>query len=261
MINGIYSSASGMDAEMVRQDVISNNLANASTKGFKKDVAVFTAFPNALVQRINDRMDNHAGVQAAGHALGVLGHGVQTHAVVTSFTDGSVVKTGNPLDLAVKGDALFTVERADGSHAYTRSGNFAMNAEGNLATMNGEQVLGVNDAPINVNGREVVIDVRGRILVDGSEAGQLQFAAWDPERFSKMGESLYVKSEPLIEAKEDVAAYEGTVQQGYLEEANLKVVEEMVSMITVMRSYEANQKAVQMQDETLGKAVNEVGKI
>jgi flagellar basal-body rod protein FlgG len=259
MINGIYSSASGMDAEMSKLDVVANNLANASTKGFKKDEAVFTAFPNTLMHRINDRLEP-AGA-GTNPVLGVVGHGVQTHSVLTNFSDGSVINTGNPLDLALRGSALFTLERADGSHAYTRSGNFTMNAEGRLATMDGDLVLGQNGDPIKIDGKEVVVDATGRVLVDGQESGRLQFASWNQEQFSKLGEGLYSKNEKDLEALTDAAPVKATVQQGFLEEANIKVVEEMVNLITVSRSYEANQKAVQIQDETLNKAVNEVGRV
>jgi len=264
MINGLYSSASGMNAEMTRQETVANNLANAGTVGFKKDEAVFTDFPNTLVHRIDDKLKS--GLPAfispqASPLLGVVGHGVQTHSVVTKFTDGGVTRTDRPLDLALHGPALFTVERADGSHAYTRAGNFVMNGLGQLTTQAGDLVIGTGGEPISVDGKEVVIDTTGRVMLDGREAGRLQLASWEPEKMVKEGEGLYLKAEGDIEAVNESPVTGATVTQGFLEEANTKVVEEMVDMITVTRAYEANQKAIQMQDESLGKAINEVGKV
>jgi flagellar basal-body rod protein FlgF len=264
MINGLYNSASGMNAELAKQETVANNLANVSTVGFKKDDAIFTSFPNALVSRIDDKLKSGLPAFVApspSTVLGVVGHGVQIEGVVTKFTDGGVTLTNRPLDLALHGQALFTVERPDGSHAYTRAGNFVMNAAGQLATQDGNLVLGTAGDPISVDGKEVVVDTAGRVTSDGIETGRLQLAAWDPTRMVKQGEGLYVRSEADIEAVEESPAPQATVTQGYLEEANTKVVEEMVQMITVTRAYEANQKAIQMQDESLGKAINEVGRV
>jgi flagellar basal-body rod protein FlgG len=265
MINGLYNSASGMNAELTRQETVANNLANVSTVGFKKDEAVFTSFPNALVHRIDDKL-NQGGLAALlmpqmNPPIGVVGHGVQVHSVITKFSDGGVVRTDRPLDLALHGPALFTVERADGSKAYTRAGNFVLNGSGQLSTQNGELVLGVNGEPINAGGKEVVIDSTGRVMVDGQESSRLQLAAWEPERMVKEGEGLFSRTEMDIEAVSDAPPVNATVRQGFLEEANTKVVEEMVNMITVTRAYEANQKAIQVQDESLGKAINEVGRV
>lgn len=274
MINGLYTAASGMTAEMLRQDVVANNLANASTVGFKKDEAAFTAFPNALYHRINDRLDalrafSGGASQAASFlqpmnpAIGVVGHGVQTHSVVTNFSDGGVTRTDRPLDFALKGNSLFTVELGDGSRAYTRAGNFTVNGAGQVTTQAGNLVIGVNGEPISAIGKEVIVDKSGRVLVDGNEVGRFLLSNYEADRFKKLGENLYVKGEADIEAAEEPSAVSGggEVLQGFLEEANLKVVEEMVDMITVMRAYEANQKAIQMQDDTLEKVINEVGRV
>lgn len=264
MINGLYNSASGMNAELTRQETVANNLANASTVGFKKDEAIFTSFPNVLVHRIDDKLK--VGLpgflfQNAGQSLGVVGHGVQTHSVVTKFSDGGLTRTDRPLDLALHGQALFTVERSDGSHAYTRAGNFVMNGAGQLATQAGDLVIGTNGEPINISGGEMVIDSTARVTVDGHDMGRIALSAWEPEKMIKEGEGLYLKAEADIEAVSETPPPDATVSQGFLEEANTKVVEEMVNMITVTRAYEANQKAIQVQDESLGKAINEVGKV
>ena len=266
MINGLYTSASGMNAEMIRQDVVTNNLANISTVGFKKDEAIFTSFPNMMVHRINDRLAPGAASfllpQASSQPLGVVGHGVQTHSTVVKFSDGSVTKTENPLDMAIQGNGLFAVELKDGSTAYTRAGNFVQNEAGQLSTQDGNVVLGINGAPINIDGGTVVVDTTGRVLVNGADAGTLKLEAWDPSRMTKWGEGLYGKSEADIEVTaESPNAPDAKVVQGYLEESNSKVIEGMVDMITVTRAYDANQKAIQIQDSTLDKVINEVGKV
>jgi flagellar basal-body rod protein FlgG len=267
MLRGLYTSASGMAAEQMRQDTIANNLANVSTTGFKKDEAVFKAFPNHLLQRIHDRMDEAAAGQgslplafAQPTQLGMMGQGNSLDATVTNFSDGSVQRTDRPLDLALQGNALFTVERADGSTAYTRSGSFSLNSEKQLVTQGGELVLGTSGQPIVLDGSEVVIDPTGQVLLDGQQADKLQLAAYDAQRMQKLGDNLYVRTADDLEGVGEENPVEAHVQQGFLEQANVNVVTEMVRMISVMRSYEANQKTIQMQDQSLSKAINEVGR-
>jgi flagellar basal-body rod protein FlgG len=258
-----------MAAEQVRQDSIANNLANVSTTGFKKDEAVFKAFPSHLLQRIHDRMDQAATgtgpmMAAAAFArpqtLGVMGQGNSLDAIVTNFTDGSVQRTDRPLDVALQGNALFTVERADGSTAYTRSGSFSLNTEKQLVTQGGELVLATSGQPLVLDGSQVVIQPNGQVLLDGREAGQFQLAAYDPTQMQKLGDNLYVRTPDALEGVGEETPVEAQMQQGFLEQANVSVVTEMVRMISVMRSYEANQKTIQMQDQSLSKAIDEVGR-
>jgi flagellar basal-body rod protein FlgF len=266
MIRGLYTAASGMNAEELRQDVIADNLANVSTTGFKKDEAVFQAFPDQMIQRIHDRMDEAASKQASAFGsqaavpLGKLGQGVMPDATVTNFSDGSVIRTDRPLDLALHGNALFTVQRGDGSMAYTRAGNFTINTDKDLVTEAGELVMSTGGQPINVDGAQVNVSVNGQVLVDGKDAGQLQLAAYDPAHMQKIGGGLYERKEDALEGLGDEPTVDTRVQQGMLEQANVQVVQEMVSMISVMRSYEANSKTIQMQDQSLNTLISEVGR-
>jgi len=270
MLRGLYTSASGMNAELLRQDVVANNIANANTAGFKKDDAVFEAFPERLLQRIHDRMDNGnkalggaAGLAGAGtrsHFLGSLGQGVKADGTPTHFSDGSPVRSDRPLDLALQGNGLFTVQRADGSTAYTRNGSFTLNAERQLSTLNGDLVIGSGGRPIVINGANVVVDSQGVVKVDGTDAGKLSLAAYDPQRFAKLGESLYVKADDALDAVgDDPSKVSGRVLQGFNEQSNVQVVEEMVRMIEVNRAYESNAKTITMQDETLNRLISDVG--
>jgi flagellar basal-body rod protein FlgG len=259
-----------MNAELLRQDVVSNNLANVSTVGFKKDDAVFEAFPNRLLKRIHDRMEQGHGMAAGPDVpamalfnnpqnLGVIGQGVKPSDTVVHFSDGSVTRTDRPLDLALQGNALFTVERADGSIAYTRNGNFTLDGEKHLVTMAGDRVLAASGAPLDMEGSEVVVDAAGGVKVDGVDRGKLQLAAYDPSKFTKLGENLYVRVPDALEGIGEEEPAVGTVHQGYTEQANVQVVEEMVRMISVMRAYEANQKSIQMQDDSLARLISQVG--
>jgi flagellar basal-body rod protein FlgF len=263
MIRGLYTAASGMDVEQARQDVIANNLANVSTTGFKKDEAVFRSFPVQMLQRIHDRMDETSagaaagGVQAA--SLGAIGQGATLDGTVTNFHDGSVLRTDRPLDLALQGNALFTVQRGDGSVAYTRAGNFSLDTDNNLVTQNGEKVLGTGNEPLVLDGSKVVVNPDGQVLLDGRDAGKLQLTAYDPTHMQKLGDNLYTRNSDALEGIGDDTLTSARVQQGFIEQSNVQVVQEMVSMIDVMRSYEANQKTIQMQDSTLNKLITDVG--
>ncbi len=184
MIRGLYTAASGMNAEELRQDVIADNLANVSTTGFKKDEAVFQACPDQMIQRIHDRMDEAASKQASAFGsqaavpLGKLGQGVMPDATVTNFSDGSVIRTDRPLDLALHGNALFTVQRGDGSTAYTRAGNFTLNTDQDLVTEAGELVMSTGGQPISVDGAQVTVSV-GRPGAGGRQ-GRAASCNWRP---------------------------------------------------------------------------------
>jgi flagellar basal-body rod protein FlgG len=268
MINGLYNAAAGMNAELARQDVITNNLANVNTTGFKKDVAVFQAFPNMLVARINDRMEGkHAAfnpnANPAVEPLGVVGHGAQLAEVDTDYSEGTLSRTDQTFDLALEGKALFTVQTQDGDRAYTRAGNFTMDSEGQLVTKNGEVVLSERGSSIKIDpsAKEVVIDQYGHVKVDGVEADQLQLTKFDSiNDLEKRGDNLYASKDGvgLSTASQDDPV---RVHQGFLEGSNVQVTKEMVDMITVSRAYEANQKVAQIMDSTLSQAINLVGRV
>ena len=267
MLRGLYTSASGMNAELLRQDAVANNIANANTTGFKKDDAVFEAFPERLLQRIHDKMDENKGLGTVAalqpgqsHFLGTLGQGVKADGTPTHFSDGSPIRTDRTLDLALQGNGLFTVQRADGSTAYTRNGSFTLNAEHQLSTLNGDLVMGSGGRPLVLNGASIVVDSQGVIKVDGADAGKLAMTAYDPQRFGKLGESLYVKADDALDAVgDDSTKVSGRVLQGFTEGSNVQVVEEMVRMIEVNRAYESNAKTITMQDETLNRLISDVG--
>lgn len=247
MIRGLYTAASGMLAESTRTDVISNNLANANTTGFKKDVAVIKDFANMLITRINDGPETPV--------IGNLGVGAEVDEVVATHSMGTLRTTGNEFDLAIEGKGYFAVETPRGIR-YTRNGTLGKNIKNELITQDGYRVMG-NNGPIVVQGSKMVVDHDGSVTVDGQLAGKLQLVEFDNEKqLKKEGSSLYI-APPEAQGKTGISA----VTQGSLEMSNVNVVSEMVDLISNYRAYEINGKVVQSHDQLLDKAVNEVGKL
>jgi flagellar basal-body rod protein FlgF len=238
---GLFAAASGMLADQIRQDVIANNLANATTAGFKGDTAVGEAFPSLLINQLQ-----------TGATVGKLGLGSRITEVATDGSQGALRQTGNTYDLAVAGDGWFSVQGPNGV-AYTQNGAFTTDAKGQLVTADAQPVLDDGGRPITV-GNNATISPDGRVSVDGRQVAKLAVTVLDPKRLHKLGDNLYTGTVMK-------GATPGRVEQGYLESSNVNSVKEMVDLISTMRSFEAGQKAVQALDDTLGKAVNDVGRI
>lgn len=249
MIRGLYISSSGMLAELARNDVVANNLANVNTAGFKKDVATFRAFPELLMKRLNDSTDS-----GNPQVIGNLGAGAIVDEVVTLHDPGQLKQTENAFDIALEGNNYFTIETPNGN-MFTQNGSFGLDGNGYLVTAGGNYVLGQNGR-IRVTGKDFTVSQTGQITVDGNVLDNLRIASFTNARtdLKKVGDSLYTGNAPQPQAP-------GRVLQGYLENSNVNAVNEMVDMITIMRAYEANQKAIQAHDSTLDKAVNQVGSI
>lgn len=257
MIRGLYTSASGMLTGVRQTDAVTNNLANVNTAGYKKDTAVSKEFQEMLIYRINDpaltssRLSFPAGVTPIGY----LGTGTMVDQVFTSHQQGIARNTGNTLDLALSGEGFFVVNTANGLR-YTRNGAFTLNADRELVTTTGDKVLGTN-GPIRLNGTKNNVDEAGNVYSDDVLVDRLRVVTFsDNGVLEKQGDSYFKPSGAVQELPA-----KGIVQQGFLEGANVNSVSEMVALINVFRSYEANQKMIQVQDETLGKAVNEVGSL
>ena len=248
MIRGIYTSGLGMTRETKRLDIISNNLANASTTGFKTEGTVQGTFK----KKLDDVIVSGSRIDIANYTPDI----VRSY---TNYTQGSLSNTGNSTDLAITNDdhAFFSVENGDGQELYTRDGNFTIDKDRYLVTTEGYRVLG-KDGYINLKDDNFAIEVDGSIINDsGDILGKLKITAFDnPETLSKIGNNLLSSDTDSVERN-----FEGGIQQGYLEMSNVNTVNEMVNMITVSRAYEANQKVLQTQDEMLGKAVSDVGRV
>jgi flagellar basal-body rod protein FlgG len=234
-----------------QMDVTANNLANASTPGYRSSDTIQRAFPSMLIQRM-ERMGSAGRVQRAN--IGELGIGVTLDGTYTSFAPGGLRQTDNPLDVALlEPEVFFTIATDDGLR-YTRNGSFQLNAAGELVDRSGNPVLGTR-GPIYVRGTEVVIDQDGYIYVDDRLVDRLSIAAFTEPQMLERQAGQYFAALP------EAGAYvpeEFTVLQGQLEQSNVNIVTELVKMINVQRAYEANQKAVRAADDTLGKLVNEL---
>lgn len=264
MLSGLYTAASGLIAQTQQQDVIANNLANVNTTGYKRDTALFVPFPTVFLNRINDeKVPVPGGWADALTPVGMTGRGVQLRVdgIVPMLTEeGSYNRTGNNLDVAIKGNGMFTVMTPQGLR-YTRDGSFSLNSDGTLVTQDGFPVMGQRGT-INIDGKDVSIDKTGRVSVDNTEIDNLRiglFTQADPLR--KQGDNLFYMTDNSLLPEDDGSGSAGNidVRQGYLETSNVNVVKEMVEMITGFRAYESSQKAIAAQDETLNKAVGAGG--
>lgn len=258
MIRGLYTAASGMMAEALRNDVVANNLANVNTIGFKRDRTIASPFPEMMIRRINDQTAPSSG-RAPAPRIGTMGTGVVLEGTWADMQQGAFQHTGRNLDVAIVGDGFLAVAHGDGL-AYTRDGRLQVTADGWLTDAQGRRVVGV-EGPIRVYEPEaavpgsITIGRDGIVTVDSVAVGQLAVHRFEQPAFMRrLGDNLWQATEHsgavVIEA--------ATVEAEHLESSNVNVVAEMVKMIQVQRAYEANQRVLQAHDETLGRAVNDI---
>ena len=246
MLRGLYTAATGMMVQWEKMDVVTNNVVNASTTGYKKDGLLSSTFEEVLIERTGDPY-----LLNMSEAVGPFSFGTHIDEIHTDFSEGNYESTETPGDLAITGNGFFTVETPDGER-YTRDGHFHASQEGFLVTADGYYVLGENGR-VQVGSGEFAVDGQGNIAVGGEMRDALRIVQFeDPEGLRKQGNNLYYSYNGEI----PVGADNYKVMQGYLEGSNVDIATEMVDMITVYRAYEANQKILTMTDETLGMAVN-----
>ena len=232
MIKGMYTSASGMIPRVQKQELIANNLANVNSAGFKKD-RMFTKELTAAEKRL---MPKKADWEQP-----------MVDQLFVDYQSGIFDKTDNPLDIAIEGDGFFQLQTPDGNTALTRAGAFTVNQDGYIAYPGGYLLKG-EGGPIQVGGGKVNIAPTGVIEVDGSQVDRIQtMTVADLDKLQRLGGSLFAA--PQGEAL--IPSVSAQLRQGYLETANVDVVHEMVDMIVSYRTYEANAKALQSQDQTL----------
>jgi len=245
MIRGIYNSAAGMLPRYYRLINVSNNMANATTTAFKVDRRYFsTVLNNEIVQ---------PGVNGRAKRVEDLDKGL-----FTNFRQGSVYATNKNTDFALNGTGFFTVENPDtGEQYFTRDGRFKINADNELVTSLGFNVLDDSGAPIQIRERPFFVDEEGSIYVRGQEVATLNIVDFeDLNVMLKKGDNLYSLKEDARQIKPE----DTTVQQGSLEESNVNIVEEMVHLIQLNRTFESSQKALMAQDQSLAKLVSQVPK-
>ncbi|MFH0995946.1 MAG: flagellar basal-body rod protein FlgF [Pseudomonadota bacterium] len=240
-ISGIISK---MKAQEMRLEVMSNNMANSNTVGFKEDRVFRLPESNSTV------WDSLSGVSPKD----ISSVPVYTF---TNFEQGHLKETGNALDVALGGEGFFAVQTSQGLQ-YTRKGNFALSSDGTLVTQEGHPVMGNGGGKIQIAGEKVVVSSSGAILVDGVEVDALKIVDFaDKKRLLKMGDSLYSQKDPNASV---TPADNTLVQQGFIEASNVDTIKMMTDMIDVMRGYETYQKTLQYLNETNSKT-NEIGKL
>jgi flagellar basal-body rod protein FlgG len=256
MIRSLWIAKTGLDAQQTQLDVISNNLANVSTNGYKRSRAVFE---DLLYQTL--RQPGAASSQQTTIPSGLmLGTGVRPIATEHIFTQGSLQKTENTLDLAVNGQGFFQIQMPDGTLAYTRDGSFQMDSTGQIVTASGYPLSPAITIPSNTTSMTISRDGIVSVITAGSttatQVGNIQLASFvNVGGMQSVGENLYVETASSGTPTPNTPGSNGTglLNQGYVETSNVNVAEELVSMIQTQRAYELNSKAIQTSDAMLGR--------
>jgi flagellar basal-body rod protein FlgF len=243
MIQGIYLASMGMTPLMDKQDQIANNLANINTTGFKQSGTFMKAYHKYLAD------DQHQPF---------VNSEIKTDETYIDYSAGAMQKTDSKLDLYIQGDGFLTVMTPSGIR-YTRNGNLSLDAEGFIVTGDGSKVMG-KEGYIKIDKRyPILVSENGEILQEGMSKGSLRISDFKkPYTLLREGSS-YLRP-PALDGTVGLSS-NFSIKQGFLEASNVNTIQNMVSMISAYRNFEADQKALYAQDETLDKAVNQVGKV
>ncbi len=248
-------AATGMMAQQLNVEVISNNIANMTTTGYKRRRAEFQDLLYQSERRIGAASSDSGTIVPAGVQIGL---GVKTAAVYRVHEQGALVDTGNKLDLAIQGEGFFAIEKPDGTIAYTRSGNFQLSPDGLIVTADGYTVSpgitvpsDATDVSINAQG-QVTAKIQGQTTL--ATLGQIELATFaNPAGLEATGDNLYVETDssgPELTGTPDKDGY-GSVLQGYLESSNVNPVQEITALIAAQRAYDMNSKVISASDEMM----------
>lgn len=257
MFRALHTAATGMLAEQTHIDVISNNMANVQTTGYRRMHAEFRDLVYTEMRSPGTRTSQGQIVPTGV----MIGSGTRLAATEMSMTEGTLSPTGNPLDLAIEGNGFFQIRRPDGQLAYTRNGNFSLDPEGRLVTSEGMQVEPAINVPQGVTAVNVGADGTVTVTMPSSgetqDIGRIELASFqNATGLEPMGRNMYratTASGPALTAQPGNEGL-GTVAQGMLEGSNVEVVTEMIDLISSQRAYELNNRVVQAADEMLRKA-------
>lgn len=266
MFRGYYTVASGMIAQQRRQELLANNIANQTTPGYKQDRATMRAFPEMLLRETSStKIPTQRGLRYHPYPiLGSINTGTYMQEGIQDHGQGDLRETGLPTDLALwnqslpdeTGNVFFTVQNDEGDLLYTRNGNFTVDAEGALVTSQGYYVLDANEEPVFTNGLDFDVLPEGMIrTIDGDVPIGLTYVE-NVNDLVKEGDDLF-----RGEASAYPAEIEVSVLQGKLEQSNVNALQAMTEMMESYRSFEMNQRILKAFDESMEKAVNEIGRI
>lgn len=250
----LWVAKTGLDAQQTRMTVISNNLANVNTTGFKRGVAVFEDLLYQNIRQVGAQTSQDT-ILPSGLTLGT---GVRTVATEKLFTQGNVTLTNNPLDMAIQGRGFFQILMPDGTLGYSRDGSFQVNAQGQMVTASGYVLQPAISIPENAQSITIGSDGTVAVLLPGASAptqvGSIQLADFiNPAGLQPIGQNVFRESAASGSPQTGTpgATGLGMVTQGYVESSNVNVVEELVNMIETQRAYEMNSKAISAADQML----------
>jgi len=254
MNQSLWIAKTGLDAQQTKLSTIANNLANASTAGFKKSRAVFEDLLYQNVRQVGAQ--SSADTQLPSGLM--LGLGVRTVATEKLFKQGNLVETGNAFDMAIEGRGFFEVLMPDGSQAFTRDGSFQVDAQGQMVTSSGYVVQPAITVPEGAQSISVAADGTVSVVIPGSsiatQVGNLQVTDFiNPAGLQPLGKNLFAEtaSSGTPSAGNPGLNGLGTIMQGFIESSNVNVVEELVNMIETQRAYEINSRAISTSDQML----------
>ena len=257
----LRTAASGMYAQQVNIEVISNNIANVNTTAFKKNKAEFQDLMYQEVQ-VHPQTTPTPGLEDTSANTILVGNGVQNSSTAKIFKQGDLTPTNNQLDLAIQGDGFFQIQKPDGTYVYTRDGSFQTDANGNITTSGGLALDPGLTVDSNVTG--LTIDRDGTVNAtetDGSNfvLGNIELVRFiNPAGLKPLGDNLYAATESSGTPIQGTPGQDGfgDIHQGYLESSNVDIVEEMIAMIAAQRAYEMNSKTVQTVQDMMTTANN-----
>ena len=279
MFKGFYTVTSGMTAQQRKTEILTNNMANANTPGFKAEQSTIRSFPDMLMSAITSNgIPTEKGLNSMkATPVGTLNAGVYLQESLSNYTQGSLIETGLSTDVALidgnlpvdeasgkQGSIFFRLQHPDGNEAYTRNGSFTLDGQGNLVTGMGLYVLDSNGETIQLESDDFSISPDGTILNEnGVQVAQLgvSFAA-NTDVLMKQDNGLFrmLEGEALPSAY-DTDGVTFSLQQQYLEGSNVDAAQSMTSLLSAYRAFEANQKVLQAYDKSMDKAVNEIGRV
>jgi flagellar basal-body rod protein FlgF len=277
LLRGFYTAASGMMAQQRRIEMLTNNIANANTPGYKSDQAALRAFPELLLSRLDKatvptKTPRSFPLQPT---IGSINTGVYMQELIPNFRQGDIKETGQPTDIALingtlpvdaetgkEGTLFFVVQNENGDIRYTRNGNFTLNSQGFLTTNDGWYVLDENGRRIKLPSTNFTVNADGTIVANNNRIARINIAfAANPNTLAKEGNGLFRSENGVLPSALGNPNITYTLKQGFLERANVDLNRAMTEMLSAYRAFEANQKIVQAYDRSMDKAVNEIGRL
>lgn len=258
MIRGFYTSVSGLITLQNEQETVTNNIVNAQNTGYKSRLLTKQSFDDVMLSN----RQKLSGDTYVRNNIGTLNLGVKTSDITTLFTQGAFKETDKMTDFAIDGRGFF-VARSGNREVYTRDGNFKINVNGNLITNDGAEVMGVNNTtgavePIYVGSMNFNLDDENNITIEGigptHKLLTADFTNDDYKTLEPVGDNYITNANPIYNARVNV-------KQRFLEGSNVDPTQEIVKLMEIKRQFETNQKFIKIQDETVGKAATEIGRV